>query len=266
MHSGGSTALFPNKFWQFEHGNHTPTPQQKSMFEHFDKCAVQAGKLRKDKRLIVVHDGDALEGVHHGSLQVITYNKDEQAELHEDLMDHFLTKADFDRKRGDRLYYVRGTESHTDDKEQEIAKSLSAEKAESGKRIFDHLEIEVNGRVIWFVHHGPKKGEGAPEGNALRLWLGRIYWTCIKDGKRPPDMILTGHVHTPVYNTYVMGFHTIHGVICPSWQAKTRFAYKVAPVEKNEIGAVFIQIMADGEIKAPVIMTKETENKVSVRV
>src|SRR5688572_1329394 len=117
LHSGGSTALFPNRFWQFEHTNHTPTKQQQAMFEHFDKCAEHAKQQRKDKRLIVVHDGDAIEGVHHNSLQVLTYNTDEQMELHEDLMDHFLTRAEFDRKRGDKLYYVRGTESHTGDKE-----------------------------------------------------------------------------------------------------------------------------------------------------
>jgi hypothetical protein len=80
----------------------------------------------------------------------------------------------------------------------------------------------------------------------------------------PPDLIVSGHTHTPTFNSYVIrdgsGFHVMYGVVCPSWQAKTRFAYKIAPVERNEIGAVFIEIKADGEIKIPNILVMETRS------
>ena len=58
----------------------------------------------------------------------------------------------------------------------------------------------------------------------------------------------------------------MHGVVCPSFQAKTRFAYKVAPVEVNEVGAVFIEIKADGEIKAPHFVLQETKLYEAVKV
>lgn len=265
MHSGGSTALFPDRFIQFKHVNHTPTHLQREIFQHFTKCADYAREHRKGRRLIVIHDGDAIEGVHHNSQQVITQNKDEQADIHTELMDYFLRRARFGREKGDRLYYVSGTETHVDDKEQKIAKDLKAEHV-GDQYVFDELELNINGRKFWTVHHGPKKGNGPTQGNALRLWLGRIYWDCLQDGIKPPDMVVTGHVHTPIYNTYVMDFHTVHGVIAPSWQAKTRFAYKVAPVARNEIGAVFIKINADGEIRTPVVLKKGTDQALRISV
>lgn len=272
MHSGGSTALFPNRFWQStttEH-NHTPTRKQQALYKHFEYCMEYARVNRKDKRLIVVHDGDAIEGYHHNTTQTITQNKAEQAEIHIELMDTFLQRVRWNKKQGDLLYYVSGTEAHTGDVEQSIAKDLSAEKNPEGGRVFDHLELNINGRLLWFVHHGKGRGKGPNEGNELRNWLRDAFWDCAKVKVQPPDLVVTGHTHTPTWNAYVARnlntFHIIHGVICPSWQSKTRYAYKIAPVERNEIGAVFVEIKADGEIKNPVILMADTKSRSAIAI
>ena len=270
LHSGGSTALFPNRFWQFKHTNHTPTPGQLAMFEHFDKCAKYAAKRRRNKRLIMVHDGDSIDGNHHGSIQAVTLNTDEQCEIHTDLMDHFLTRAGFNKKIGDKLFYVSGTETHVGDKEEGIAKDLRAEKTENGGYVFDHLELDINGRLVWLIHHGQKRGAGANEGNALRNWMRDVYFDCRKSDVRPPDVIISGHTHTPAFNVFVArdknGFHLTHGIVCPSWQHKTRFGYKIAPVDANEVGAVFIEISANGDIRTPYFMIQESKSYGTVRV
>jgi predicted phosphodiesterase len=270
MHSGSSTALFLNRFWQNEHQNHTPNDRQKSIYSVWEKVSEYAKQTRKGKRLIVVHNGDAIEGLHHNSPQICVGSKDSQAEIHTELMDGFLRATKFEHKRGDRLFYVRGTETHVEDKENEIAADLSAEKTPDGLHVFDHLEIEINGRLIWAVHHGKKRGAGANEGNAMRNWMRDIYWDCRKANIRPPDLIVSGHTHTPTYNSYIIRegslFHITHGVVCPSWQAKTRFAYKVAPVEVNEIGSVFIEITADGDIRPPKFIIQDSRQYESVKI
>ncbi len=263
MHSGSSTALFLNREWQDEHQNHRPNERQKQIYKVFEECIGYARERRKGKRLITVHNGDAVEGVHHNSLQICVLNKNSQAEIHTELMDAFLRKTRFEKKSGDKLFYVRGTETHVEDIETEIAKDLSAEPTPDGNYVFDHLELEINGRLIWMIHHGKGRGRGANEGNTLRNFLKDIYWDCKKSGTRPPDMVISGHTHTPSWNVYVArdksSFHLMHGVICPSWQGKTRYAYKVAPVDVNEIGAVFIEIKADGEIRMPHFILQETK-------
>jgi predicted phosphodiesterase len=268
--TGSSTALFLNHFWQDEWQNHTPTDRQRKIYEVFEQCMSYARDARKNKRMIVVQNGDAIEGFHHNSMQICVINKDSQAAIHTELMDTFLQKVRFEKKNGDKLFYIRGTETHTEEKENEIAKDLSAEKTPDGAYVFDHLELTVNGRKIWYVHHGKKRGTGANEGNALRNWLRDIFFDCGKVGTEPPDIVISGHTHTPTYTNYVArrgdGFHVMHGLICPSWQEKTRFAYKVAAVDRNEIGAVFIEITAAGDIRVPKFVLKETDKVRSVMV
>lgn len=270
MHSGSSTALFLNRFWQDEHQNHTPTDKQKEIYKVFERCLQYACDKRKGKRLIAIHNGDSIEGVHHNSMQICVLNKDSQAHIHEELMDAFLQKVKFDHKAGDRLFYVRGTETHVEDKETEIAKDLSAEMTPDGNYVFDHLELEINGRLIWAIHHGKSRGKGANEGNAFRNWMRDIYFDCKKTGARPPDLIISGHSHTPTFNTYIIrdgvGFHVVNGVICPSWQSKTRFGYKVAAVDVNEIGAVFVEITAAGDIRTPHFIIQDSKQYQAVRV
>jgi hypothetical protein len=183
-HSGGSTALFPNKQWWFDtERNHTPSLKQVEMFKHFDKCALYARVNSRNRRHILIHNGDAIEGAHHNTIQIVTASESEQAKVHVDLMHFFMKKARFDGRKGDKLYYVKGTETHTLNKEKEIAEKLKAQQSEDGEYIFDHLELNVNGRLLWFLHHGKKRGAGANEGNALRNWMRDIFWDCKKTGR-----------------------------------------------------------------------------------
>ena len=263
LHSGSTKALFPNKLKQFKHGNHTPTPDQRDMWKHFESCAKQIREIRKRKRLIIIHDGDALEGSHHGSHQVVTHNPVEQIDIHVELMDYFMREVRF--KDEDKLYYVSGTETHTNDYEEQCAADLGAEQTAQGNHVYNKLELTVNGFTMWNVHHGPGRGKGANVGNALRNFLKNTYFDCLADGIKPPDMIISGHVHEPLFGAYIAWkgekYHITYGIISPAWQSKSRFAYRVAPVSLNKIGLVHFDILASGDILPPkfILMANEEE-------
>lgn len=253
MHSGSTKALFPNRIMQFENGgNHQPNDDQIEIWKHFEKCANAVKEARKKKRVILVHDGDALEGSPYNSTQFISRNLDDQVTIHIELMDWFMQQIDFEKKRGDLLYYVKGTEVHTESKEHLIGQDLGAEQNAQGYHAFDKLEVTINGKLHWFLHHGPGKGKGANAGNPLWNWLKHIYYSSIRDGIQIPDMVVSGHTHNPDYNVYTQqwgdgggdgyGVHQVHGLICPSFQKKTRYAYKVAPTEVNKIGIAFMKL------------------------
>jgi len=254
MHSGSTKALIPNKFHQFKHSNHTPTPEQRDIWRHFEYCAKVIRKARARKRLIIIHDGDALEGSHHGSHQVVTHNPVEQLDIHVELMDYFMREVKY--KDGDKLYYVSGTETHTNDYEEQCAADLGAEKTAHGNHVYDKLELTVNGFEIWVVHHGPRAGDGANIGNAMRNFLkNKVYYPCQQNNIKPPNMVITGHVHEPLFGAYIAwegsGYHVVHGIINAAWQNKTRFGYKVAPVALNKIGLTHFEILASGDILPP---------------
>lgn len=267
LHSGSSVALFPDRLYKFNlERNHTPTENQKRMYKHWIRCAVHARNLRKGKRLIIIHNGDAIDGWHHGTHQVLTSIPDEQADLHKYLMRRFLKNAGFDPGAGDKLIYIKGTEVHTGETEEKIAFDLGAEY----KIAPDFVELSINGKLIWFFHHGPNSGDGHTAGNTLRNWLARLYWDRVNYRRILPNLVVTGHYHKATYNSYVQqrddGIHVMHGLILPSWQMKTRFAYRVVPVSQNKIGAAYIEVTASGGITEPSFMLWESANGVSLSV
>jgi hypothetical protein len=75
-HVGSSTALAPLEFTV--HGRSEVEAQttganklQRWLYECWQDYWDHVFKLAKKKRLIVVHCGDLVDGLHHGSLQVI---------------------------------------------------------------------------------------------------------------------------------------------------------------------------------------------------
>ena len=214
--------------------------------------------------MVLVHDGDAIEGTHHNNIDVCTRDTTEQANIHVELMARFQKSIGW--KAGDSLYYVAGTETHTNDVEWDIAEELNAVRAPDGRPVFDHLELTVNGVPMWFVHHGPTANDDLNEGRTLQNWLKAIHWRSVRDGKTIPQVFVSGHVHQPAYSTHTVNlsgryqYLTMHGVILPSWQAKTRYAYKKAPIARNIIGGASLVVQAGGAIETPVFCTMETES------
>lgn len=247
MHSGGSTALLPAHEIVFTYGTVIPKPKQIEMYDHWLYCAQRVKLARKKKRLIVVNLGDGIDGAHHGSLEAVTFLPNEQAKIHIELMQTFLDICGFGRD--DELHYARGTYVHVGETEKDIAEKL-------GGTFHDEIELNVNGRNLSFVHHGPSAGKGSNRGNALRNWLKGIFYDCQAEGSTIPDYVITSHTHDPDWGDYIGRvdgkYHKIHGLICPSWQAKTRYALGKVPKKRNKIGLQYLEITKDGLIGDPV--------------
>lgn len=251
-HSGSIHALYPDRLLQLKSLMPIGANEyQKQMYAHFMDCAKYVKAHRKNRDLIMVHNGDAIEGIHHDSVDHISPKWDDHVTIHQELMDDFRRAAGI--TASDKTYYVSGTESHTKDLEESIASYYDAEPAavvgDKVLRLHHELKINVNGREIWYTHHGARPGAGANEGNAIRNWLRDRYWEMKREGRRPPDVIYMSHYHKTVYNTYVDDYHVIHGVVLPSWQIKTRFALRTSPFQRNDIGMTFAEITSSGDIR-----------------
>lgn len=271
MHSGSTTALFPNMTWRFKHGDYMPRSKQISMYDHFMECARWVKANRKDKRLIIVNNGDAVDGIHHHTLQLTTQLTYEQVNVHIYLMNEFLKAAGFEKNKGDLLYYVSGTEIHTNNEEDYIARELGAEQNPDGSDLWDFLPIELNGRLLWFLHHGAGPGKGANMGDSLRLWMKNKYWEALEESyygekMRLPDFVISGHYHVPMHVIYNHHYSDMHGMILPAWQMKTRFGYRVAASDAERVGMSSIIISANGDIKVnPPMLMKQPDETVKVK-
>ena len=250
-HSGSTTALFPNyqMIFKLDEKNskpYSPSTYQVGMYEHFMKCALFTRERAVGKKIKVVMNGDAIDGNHHGTQQIITGNPKDHSKIHVELMENFLDACGFSVKNGDELYYISGTESHTGWEEYGIAERMQV----WGARYTDELRLKVNGRNFWFTHQGPKPGKGTNEGNPLRNFAKDVYWDSIKEKKEPPHMISTSHFHKSSYESYNDSYaHTVHIEVLPSWQMKTRFGIGVSPFQRNDIGMAFNVVTAEGDIR-----------------
>ena len=255
MHTGGVTALFPDRFARFpDESSHTPSSKQQKIYAHFKKCAESVAVARKNKRLIIVNNGDAIEGNHHNSQQIRPRAKLDQIDVHVELVNTF--KKDVGYKRGDLLYYTKGTEIHSSDAENQIGKELGAVQDNNDLYAFEELRLDINGKRIWWTHHGPTAGKGPNKGNGFRNWLRNKFYDEVNEGTTPPHMIITGHTHDPYWQIFIARYKgeyfPVRGLICPSWQQKTRYAYKVAALDLNKIGLQYFTVTADGMIGDPV--------------
>lgn len=263
MHTGSSTALFPREgFVNSQENLVKPNRKQIEIYRLFVRFAGEVSVARKGKRLIVVNLGDAIDGFHHGSMQESLFQEKDQCEAHITLMREFLKKVNFGK--GDELYYVQGTEVHVKDMENDMAKELGAVK-QGSKYISDVLTLPINGLINVFAHHGKQRGGGQNEGNALRNFLRDIRSDQEKDGLPRIDVLWSGHTHGHTWANHIArqrdgNFHVMNGIILPSWQAKTRFAFGKMPLAVNSVGGVYSKISADGSFGCPRFVVQTTRN------
>ena len=280
MHTGGTTALHPNKRkirgkyerlediggWNYaDRPNFQLDSRQLGIWNHLEKCLNWAAELRKDTQLVLVSDGDALDGNHHNTSQLVTRDEAEMMDTHEELMGYIQDRLDFDK--GDGLYYVFGTDAHTRNHENLVAQRLNAYQYPNGRYCSNFLELHLNGAKVWIYHQGVSAGDYPTRGEGLTRQLKKIWYKCKIEGIVPPDLVLTAHTHDPVYSTYTQDWKTIHGIILPSWQEKTRYALDKMPLSLNKIGLQAIQISENGEIlpiKEPMLMTSPLTDIVKI--
>ena len=249
-HCGSTTAVFPDRTLQFKYDDkniipYSPTPEQVAIYNHMMKCAESISHYKNGKKIIVVN-GDVIDGNHHGSAQVVSAHTKHHVQVFIEVMDDFLARSGFSRNNGDELHFVSGTESHTGWEEYGIAEHYDFIDAQ----YHDEMEKELNGRLAWWVHQGAKPGKGTKEENPLRNWAYDQYWDCIKEKRRPPDMIFSSHFHKAGYAVYNDGYkHTIHYQTLASWQRKTRFGLRAAPFQRNDIGLTLTEVTAGGHIR-----------------
>lgn len=267
MHTGSSTALFPQGGYKGdgEEDNHiSPNNKQMEIRKIWARLMGEVASARKGKRLIIVNLGDAIDGFHHGSLQESIFKTKDQVEAHCLLMREFMKRVAF--KKGDELYYVMGTEIHVGETERQIGEELGAVKSDNGTHVHDILSIDVNGKVHVFAHHGKRRGGGQNEGNTLRNFLRDYRDDLEKDAIPCPDVLWSGHTHGHTWNTHIRRvrggeFHELHGIICPSFQAKTRYVYGKVPFAVNSVGGTWVKIGVDGEMSRPHFVVQVTSDK-----
>ena len=230
----------------------TASNNQRKIYDHFIDCAQYVKEKFPNHKRIVTHNGDAIEGLHHYTIQLSAPMIDDHVSIHEAVMDDFLVKLEFNVNKGDELNYLSGTESHTLYTESRIAKHFKY----YGAKFYDELETMQNGKRLAFVHQWASPGDGANEGSPIHSKLKALYYNRKRENKPMPDVVVSSHFHKAAMASFTDDWKTYYGIVTPSLQMKTRHGTKAAPFQRNDIGISLIKISKDGlmEIHKPLLM------------
>jgi hypothetical protein len=277
MQVGSTVALCPPRWQLYDGGTVHASPAQMIIHRQWVHSAKQIADLltekRARKRLVLVLNGEPIDGHHHDTPQVITKNATEQVDMAITLLDEWLQIVGYEPKRGDCIYLVRGTSAHERGEHIErIGRDLdgvvpyrkdSSPITKDGRYHFQKLKRTVNGKLFHITHHGYSRGSRAwTTENGIYNALKSAYFTALDYGYEPADYYIRSHKHVLTYASYQGRNKTLHGVQTPCWQLKTHFGNQVAANEDiNTIGMVYYDVQKSGasQFYSEVIEVEDTK-------
>jgi len=265
MQVGSTVALCPLKWSKMEGGSHRASPGQRIIHREWIHSATKVNEClnehKERKRLVLVVNGEPIDGDHHATPQLITTIKSQQLAMSESLLDEWLNHVGYNDKHGDKIYLVRGTTAHERGEHiNELGRDIdgvvpyrkdTSEILRDGRYYWQILKRRVNGVYFRITHHGFGRGSRAwTTENSIQYALKSYYFKCLDEGKPIPEYMITSHKH--VYNEahYFGRQKTMFGCTTPCWQLPTHFVYKVASLEDlSTIGMIYVDVTANGGSK-----------------
>lgn len=230
--------------------NPTLNEPQKLSWEIFDWGIKEAFKVADKSEVMVLHDGDPIQGS-CPMFQRMTSRLSDQVLIalanFEPIMSH------------DNVKYVRfgvgssihelgeGTASFI------VAEALRAKYPKKDIKTVYHGLTTYGGIDIDFAHVGAPPGSRAwLEGNELRYYLRSIMMKEIMAGHKPPDIIFRGHYH--IYKREFLEINVngnVHGswiVMLPGWMYKDDYVRRSTRSDyKQTFGVIAVEII-NGQI------------------
>lgn len=217
LHCGSTKALLPPGFVTLEGNEVDQNVAQEWLWE----CWIRANNFIDStigkSPFALVLNGDLLEGIHHGTKEIIS---PEMADHRRACMDTIQPLA----KRAAKVFVVRGTEAHVNNHEAGIGEQLNAVKnPELGIHAFDRLTLDVHGTRCVFRHHIGTTTQRGLAGTAMSRQLEQEQVEAACNGEIVPRVLVCSHRHVPG------SYRTDSGLcmITPAWQILTRFSHKV---------------------------------------
>ncbi len=181
-----------------------------------------------DEPYDVCHNGDVIDGVHHGSTTQISHNIEDQKNIAVSVLSPIVEDC---VTSGGRYYHIRGTEAHVGKSgsyEESVAKSLGATPNREGQFARYDLWKRVGTSLVHLLHHIGTTGSAAHEASAVNAEMTAEYVEAARWREQPPDFIVRSHRHRFISVELDTANGIGSAIVTPGWQGKTPFAWKIA--------------------------------------
>jgi len=234
LHCGSTVGLMPPEFVTEEGNALMQNPLQKWLWDCWLRAQDFAHAVVNGDPYVLVLNGDAVEGIHHGTKQIISPKTKDHMACAEETIESLAEIAS-------QVVLVKGTECHTGSDELTLGKILGGAKdPDTNKRkpqhAFDRLTLDIHGTRCAFSHHIGASLGSYLEATQMSVAINEEHMAAVTNGEPAPTVIVRSHRHRFCY------FGNDHSlcVVTPPWQALTRFGYKVVPAARCHPGIVVL--------------------------
>ncbi len=230
-------------------GTYCPSKLQRqihAMWQEF--WAVHVPEATHGEPYVIVHNGDCVDGVHHGSTTQITHNLTVQGRIAVDLM-----RPVVDNPKCVEYYHIRGTEAHvgkSGEQEEAVAKELGAKPNAEGQYARYELWIQCGTGLVHLLHHIGTTGSQAYESTAIHKELVESFTEAGRWGRQPPDIIVRSHRHRAIETNIPTINGKARAVVTACWQGKTPFVWKIpgGRLSTPQFGGLVIRYATDSKV------------------
>lgn len=204
--------------------------------------------VTKGEPFDVVHNGDALDGVHHGSTTQISHNMEDQQRIAEAVMAPVVAQC---KASGGEYYHIRGTQAHVGQSgefEERLARMLGAKPNSEGQFARFDLWKRVGNCLVHLLHHIGTTSSASHESSAVNAELTAEYVEAARWNREPPDFVVRSHRHRCIAVDLNSAKGNAAAIVTPAWQGKTPYVWKVpgARISEPQIGGILIRQHEDG--------------------
>lgn len=255
-HAGSTVALHPPTPTQLDDGGwYHPSAAQQWLWQGWLAYWTEIERRKKSHdRWWLVINGDIFDGDHHNTSQIVSRHPGAEFDI---ALRIFAPALDL---RPDRIFVVRGTESHvgkSGSMEEAFAAKIGATgDAGTGTHSWWHWRTDLHGHRITAAHHGRIGYRPWTRQNAVSMLAAQIFYEHAARGFRHPDLALRSHFHK-WQDSYRA--HPTRVVQLPAWQLHTAYTHARLPEELSDIGGLAISV-SSGRLEVDEILHKPEQN------
>ena len=232
-------------------GTYLPSAFQRKMWalwrEFWDDWVPE---VTRGEPFDLVHNGDAIDGVHHNSTTQISHNLEDQQRIAEAVLAPVVAQC---KASGGTYYHIRGTEAHvgkSGEYEERLARTLGAKPNAEGQYARYDLWKRVGtptkrsaAPLVHLLHHIGTTASAAHEASAVNAELTAEYVEAARWHREPPDFVVRSHRHRSIAVDLNSARGYAAGIVTPAWQLKTPYVWKVpgARISEPQLGGILIR-------------------------
>jgi hypothetical protein len=225
-------------------GRYLPSKVQQKMWALWEEFWGEwVPEATRGEPFDLVHNGDALDGVHHHSTTQISHNLEDQQRIAEAVLRPAVEQC---KASGGTYYHIRGTEAHvgqSGEYEERLARTLGAKPNAEGQFARYDLWKRVGSCLVHLLHHIGTTSSAAHEASAVNAELTAEYVEAARWGREPPDFIVRSHRHRSIAVDLNSAKGYAAAIVTPAWQLKTPYVWKIpgARISEPQLGGIAIR-------------------------